>query len=524
MDIQSKSTICIPVCSKSFAQIRLDAEAAAEHADMLEFRLDCLEQDQVATLRNELVDLVVSLSRPIIVTYRARDEGGYSQISRSDRIEFWRWVADAFADHTSANVLFDIELDLVNDPKLLEIWRRIGWKRIICSFHDFGEGMRDLSPVYDKLLRTEAGVLKIAVNVSEACDCVPFFDLLARAKTDSRELIPIAMGEAGVTTRILGPAYGAFLTFGSANDLSSTAPGQLTAATLRELYRISNISPETRVCGLIGSPVGHSLSPKIHNASFAASGLDAVYIPFEVHNLDRFVARVVKRGAGSKLWPLMGFSVTTPHKLGIIKYLDSIDSVAQSIGAVNTVVVSGSKLLGYNTDVHGFITPLRSRIGSLSGMRAAIIGTGGAARSALWALQTEGADVTIFARDPEKGKELASTFGAVLAPSGETESFRPFDVVVNATPLGTRGILENEAPATLDQLKGVKWAYDMVYNPYNTQFLLRASKAGCNLIPGVEMLIAQAEEQFRAWTGLEPPTHLMRQAAFKDLEILEASI
>jgi shikimate dehydrogenase len=232
----------------------------------------------------------------------------------------------------------------------------------------------------------------------------------------------------------------------------------------------------------------------------------------------------MKRGISGKLWPLMGFSVTTPHKLGIIKYLDCIDSVAETIGAVNTVVVSDSKLLGYNTDVDGFITPLKSRIGSLSGMRAAIIGAGGAARSALWALQMEGADVTIFARDPEKGQELASKFGAVLASSVDTQSFRSFDVVVNATPLGTRGILEFEAPATLDQMQGVKWAYDMVYNPYNTQFLLRASKAGCNLIRGVEMLVAQAEGQFRLWTGLEPPTHLMRQAAVKDLEILEASI
>jgi shikimate 5-dehydrogenase len=157
-------------------------------------------------------------------------------------------------------------------------------------------------------------------------------------------------------------------------------------------------------------------------------------------------------------------------------------------------------------------------------MRAAVIGAGGAARSALWGLQNEGADVTVFARNLEKGRRLAAEFGATLTPKLDTWSFSSFDLVVNATPLGTRGILESVAPATLDQLRDVKWAYDLVYNPYHTEFLLQASKAGCKLIPGIEMLVAQAEEQFRLWTGLEPPTNLMLEAALKELEIVESSV
>jgi shikimate dehydrogenase len=293
---------------------------------------------------------------------------------------------------------------------------------------------------------------------------------------------------------------------------SATAPGQLTAGELREVYRIDKINPQTEVIGLLGKPVGHSLSPYIHNAAFAAAGANAVYIPFEARDAGQFIRRLAHPRSRELVWKLHGLSVTAPHKSVVMSFLDWIDPAAQEMGAVNTIVIRGDELHGYNTDATGFITPLRHKFGSLRGARCAVIGAGGGARAALWALRNEGAQVELFVRAPDKARAASAEF-KIDSQLLSGASFAGLDIVVNATPVGTRGSQEHETVAKVDQFREVRLAYDLVYNPLETQFLREARAAGCETLGGIEMLLAQAAEQFKIWMGNDPDENVMRAAA-----------
>ena len=263
----------------------------------------------------------------------------------------------------------------------------------------------------------------------------------------------------------------------------------------------------------VGSPVSHSFSKHIHNAAFAARGVDAVFIPFEVADASAFARRMACPRTREITWSLRGLSVTAPHKQAIMEHLDWVEPKASEIGAVNTVVVEGDELRGYNTDAEAALKPLGGMI-EIGGARVALIGAGGAARALLWALRGQGARTTVFARDPERARETAGEFGA-RADAIEGASFGGFDLVINATPLGTRGTRERETPVTAAGLRGARVAYDLVYNPALTRFLREARTAGCETIGGLQMLVAQAAEQFRLWTGAEAPVEVMREAAEK---------
>ena len=173
---------------------------------------------------------------------------------------------------------------------------------------------------------------------------------------------------------------------------------------------------------------------------------------------------------------------------------------------------------GYNSDAPSALKPVSEKLGGLHDSRCAVIGAGGAANAVLWSLRNEGARTTVFARDPEKGRGLAEKFDARWERL-EGASFKEFDFVINATPMGTRGAHESESPATAVQLRGARLAYDLVYNPSETLFLKEAHAAGCDTIGGLEMLVLQAAEQFKLWTGVEAPVNVMREAAQRALMI-----
>ncbi len=479
---------------------------AAELGELVELRLDCLHKDEWDIWRK----IAGQTNRPLIVTLRPDHEGGKGDLAREDRIRFWTSIGEV-----NGEVMFDLELEVLNEAQAKNA--NLNSSRIICSQHQLEGEVAHLERKYERLSDTSAAILKIAVHAHDANDCLPVFKLIDRARSEGREIIAIAMGPAGIMTRILGPSRGSYLTFGALDDDSATAPGQLTARELREVYRVDRIDRETRIMGLIGCPVSHSRSPQIHNAAFAESNQNAVFIPFEVRDLDAFMRRMVREESREIDWNVRGFSVTAPHKTGVIKYLDSLDPAAKAIGAVNTVVVGDGGLRGYNTDAAAFLKPLSARIESLEQLRFAIIGAGGAARAVTWKLKDAGASVSLFARNLPKAKLIGDDF-CVASHDLSSANFAEFDVVVNATPLGTRGALEDETPVTADQLRGVRLAYDLVYNPLETRFMSEAKAAGCERVGGLEMLIAQAAEQFKLWTGATPNLATMRNAAAKALE------
>ena len=501
--------ICVPVCVQRTGDLLGAIARAAQVADIVELRLDYLLDSELELALHRLNSLIGSLDVPTILTLRSGEQGGAS-LTLDQRLQSWS-SADGIP-----NCMKDWELDLVQEYQRHSA-EPVEWSKTICSHHDFVGVPTDLSQIYERMAATPARILKIAVQADDATDCLPVLRLLERAQREGREMIAIAMGQAGILTRILGPSRGSFLTYGSLDEESATAPGQLTARALREVYRIDRIDRQTDVIGIIGKPVGHSLSPRIHNAAFADAEVNAVYIPFEVRDASSFMRRMAHPRTRELDWNLRGLSVTAPHKSTVMSSLDWIDPAAREIGAVNTIVAQENELHGYNTDAPGFIAPLLRKFGSLKGGRCALIGAGGGARAVLWALRNEGATVSVFVRDAERGKPVAAQFGfdcRLLAGA----QVHQFEIVINATPLGTHGEQGDETPLTTDQLRGVRLAYDLVYNPIETRFLREARAAGCETLSGLEMLIAQAVEQFKLWTGLEPNADVMREAAQHALE------
>jgi 3-dehydroquinate dehydratase/shikimate dehydrogenase len=503
------STVCISICESDWPAVISAVREAAEHDCLIEIRLDCLAATALQNL-DVLHQVLGSCTRPTIVTYRAAEEGGRSDADFETRFCFWR--------EKGLNLpatFVDLELDVAERLAREEV--AVDWSRVICSYHNHDELPEDLSGIFARLAAAPARVLKVALRVNDAVECLPIFELLESAKRDGREVIAIGMGQAGLATRILGPARGAFLTYASLGDERATAAGQLSIEELTAVYRIEKITRETAITGLVGSAVSHSISPQIHNAAFGSLGTNAVYIPFQVHDLKSFFRRMVHPRTREIDWRLRGLSITAPHKSNVLPELDWIEPGAREIGAVNTVVVEDDRLCGYNTDASAFIAPIKNRFASLQNTRAAVIGAGGAASAAVYALTQAGASVTVFARNQLKARQLADRWSASHSALGGA-SFADFDVVVNATPLGTKGLGEFETPALAQQLSGARLAYDLVYNPRVTQFLREAQAAGCETLDGLPMLLAQAAQQFQLWTGLNPSIEVMKKAAVAALQ------
>jgi 3-dehydroquinate dehydratase/shikimate dehydrogenase len=514
MDSSSKPRICISVCELTLAGLERAIAAAAEVSDLIEVRLDCLEPAELQTSANPITRFLQETRAEFILTLRPSDQGGQRQLDDETRHTFW-------SDAIFSNSLYDVELDLAEKFAAHETATAlpIDWRRTICSHHDFSGVPAKLDQIYDRMAATPARVLKIAVQADDAIDCLPIFNLLERARQEGREMIAIAMGAAGVATRILGPSRGSYLTYASLETEAATAPGQISVRELQQVYRLEKIDRQTAVFGLIGHPISHSLSPVMHNGAFAAAGTNAVYVPFEVHDVHAFLKRMIHPQTRELVWNMRGLSVTAPHKFAVMDSLDWIDPSAGEIGVVNTVVVHDDGLHGYNTDASGFIKPLLTAYGDLRDARCAVVGAGGSASAALFSLKAAGAAVTVFSRDVSKASALAQRFGAESMPL-EGASFKGFDVVVNATPAGTLGRLVNETPASASQLRGARLAYDLVYNPTETAFLREAREAGCQALGGLAMLVGQATEQFKLWTGEAPQENVMAEAAMRRLSEL----
>lgn len=518
MSLESQARVCVPVCVPTAGELGDAVARASTLADVIELRLDCLEDGEAEDAFAQLAGILTKTHLPFIITNRPANQGGRRELDARERVNFWRRTSEVLtgADARS-RVYADVELDLLESTHAADLREILEDFTLVCSHHDFLQTPLDLGALYERMARTGARVLKVAARAVDATDCAPLLALVERARRDGLEMIAVSMGEAGVLTRVLAHAFGASLTYGSLERGRETAPGQLSARELRELYRVHSLNKETKVVGLVGSPVAHSLSPHMHNAAFGSLGMDAVYIPFEVSDVSAFVRRMARPRTRELGWNLRGFSVTAPHKGSIVEDLDWVEPLAAEMGAVNTVVIEGDALRGYNTDARAALAPLEGLI-ELKGARVAVIGAGGAARALLWGLRSRGSRATIFARDTERARATAEAFGAGVEQL-ESASFGGFDLVVNATPLGTRGALEDETPANASQLRGARLAYDLVYNPARTRFIKEAHAAGCETLSGLQMLVAQATAQFELWTGTAAPVEVMLAAAERELEV-----
>lgn len=489
--------ICVPVTAATADGMIENIHRAAEFADVIELRIDSLVPGEIDPLFVRLKREWPVPEKKFLITFRPAEQGGYRDITLQERREFWASGNDDLWGG-------DFEEDVVEETS---VWPG---ENIICSYHDFDGVPDNIERVYERLKgvrsHSNASIFKLAVKAEDITDSLPLWSLLKRARKENVAFIPVAMGEAGKWTRIMGPAFGSVLTYGSLEAGKETAPGQVTAKDLAEIYRVKELTENTQVFGVIGHPVSKSLSPYMHNPAFHEKGIDAVFMHLEVKDLDRFITEFIPESGLN----FGGLSVTMPHKQAIIPYLGGIDDAAKRIGAVNTVKFEKGKLYGYNTDAHGFIESLKRAYGELKDAQIAVLGAGGAARACVYALKKEGAGVTVFVRDLGKAAAFEHEFDVKMK---ELSAFDAggFDIVVNATPVGMRPGEEDAALLNGRQLKNVKLVFDLITKPAETALMREAKKAGIPTVAGVEMLIAQGIKQFEIWTGQDAPADLMRE-------------
>ncbi len=469
----------------------------ARRARLLELRLDALGS------MSEILRVLERIARrpprvPWIATCRPRSQGGGFAAGPSAQMAVLALAARAGCSwiDVDAETLESFPPELRN-AVLPPVAR-------IVSFHDFERMPQDLEALYRRLTRLGADWVKIAATPRAQRDNV---NLLAMTRRHRRRVISVAMGTTGLPGRVLALAAGSALTYAAPDGGRTSAPAQPTVSELRQIYRAGRLNGRTRVYGLLGSPVAHSLSPAIHNAAFQHARMNAVYLPLEARTPREVLAC---------LEPLRiaGLSVTHPHKQTILRHLDAIDPLAEAIGAVNTVVVRGSgKLYGYNTDYVGVLRTLQRHV-SLEGARVLLVGAGGAARACAFALATAGAFISVTARRPGAARELAR------AVSGEVVSRpalrrRRFEAVINCTPVG-QAPNRDASPLRAEELN-CRVVFDLVYNPLETKLLRLAQRRRIRAVPGWQMLVEQGAAQFEIWTGLRAPLAAMRRAVLRGL-------
>jgi len=472
--------LCVTVTGPTMADLRRNRDAAVE-ADIVELRLDLVDRPDVA-------GALLGRRTPVIVTCRARWEGGAFTGSEEERRRVLESAARLGAEYVDVEAAADFAADFT---------RGRGGRGVVLSSHMFGRPPVDLRDRYARLRSAGAEVAKLAIQPSTLEETLPLFDLGAEADVDAGGgHVLLAMGNPGLATRVLAARLQNRWTY--AGD--GVAPGQLPASRMLRDFRFRRIAADAALYGVVGNPVVHSRSPVMHNAGFAALGLNAVYLPLEARDPDDFVAFATHIG-------LRGASITAPFKIALISRADEVDALAARVGAINTLTVRHGRRLGANTDVEGCLVPLAGRI-ALEGARVTVLGSGGAARAVAVALASRRARVTVSARSRVSAQTIADLVDGAVAefppPAGS------WDVLVNATPVGSQRM--PGTPMGTTPLDG-RIVFDLVYAPRETQLLRDAEAAGCQTIGGIEMLIAQAERQFELWTGQRPPAGLFEASA-----------
>ena len=478
--------IIVSITGPSMAEALQQVAASAKYADMFEFRLDLMERPNIARLLS-------STPKPTIAACRPVRQGGMFDGSERERIG----MLDLAAVYGARYV--DIELD-VSPGILKDFVRRKKETAVIVSYHVPDGAQFNIRQMYKTLDATGADVIKLAYVASDGHEVRYAMDFLELALAGKRKAIAVALGECGESSRILYKKLGGWATYASPEDGRPAAAGQIPASILRNIYFSPQLDKQTRLYGVVAGPqVGKSKGIFVHNPLFQRAKLNAVYLRFSVHDLGKFMKLV---------GPLMsGMSVTIPHKESIMKYLDRVDSTAKAIGAVNTVVRRGGKLIGSNTDAAAALDAIE-KVTRVKGKRMLIIGAGGAARAIAYEAKLRGAEVLIGNRAKVRALKLAKDFDLEVIDLKNIARTK-FDILVNATPVGMfPNVDESPVPKAVLNRKVV---FDVVYNPPMTKLLRDAPSAGARIVTGTEMYIGQAAAQSELYTGVKPDKSLMRK-------------
>jgi len=518
-----ETRLAVPIAAKDLDTAKRQVKAAtAAGAEVLELRTDYLEYLSVDMVRN-LIDFVKSGSDkrpPVIVTCRDKRQGGvidYPQRLRVDVLAGALRAGAEFIDFEYDNYLF-IEIQ----ERIRLALSRSSRGRLILSAHNFETRFANIGKLYREILSVcPEAIPKLVYKANHINDCFEAFDLLHQT---SGERIVFCMGEAGLISRIIAKKLGSFVTFASIDEQSATAPGQLTIEQFKKLYRYDDIKSDTELFGVIAEPVGHSLSPAIHNVCFAEKSMNKIYLPLLVEGgqseFDSFLHNALFR----KWLNFGGFSVTIPHKQNALNFVRAnrgyIEPLAEKIGAVNTLIISkGSKLSAYNTDYSAALDAITSTLGissaDLKDMMVAVIGAGGVARAIVAGLSDAGAKIRIYNRTVTRAEKLAAEFNCDFAPLDDLKNVDA-KLLVNCTSIGMYPNVD-ETPVPQEYLKKDMAVFDTVYNPAKTLLLKEAKKKKAKTIDGISMFVNQGLAQFKLFTNQDADPKLMRKTVVNSL-------
>ena len=482
--------LCVAVQGATPAELFASAETALKDSIFIELRLDYLSNpaDAIQTLKS-----FISKRRDVtaIATCRRKPFGGKFSGSLNAELDLLLKAAEAGCR------IVDLELESAEEatkPQLAKFRAalRAAGTALLISSHDFSRTRRPdgLNQIAQRIEAFEPEFVKIVSTARSLADNLAILQMI-EDQSLTAHVVGLAMGEEGIISRVLSPRAGAAFTFAATSEGAETAPGQLSARALLDLYRIDQIDQATRIFGVAGNPVAHSFSPLMQMTAFRRENVNAILLPL----LDDLLAVI-------RDLPLDGAAVTMPLKQQVLPHLANMDPLTARIGACNTLRTGADgKLYGFNTDVAGVIRPLEKRI-KLAGARILVLGSGGAARAAVFGLVDQGAEVYVANRTHEKAASLARKAKAHVIGLNALAK-QHFDVIVNATPCGMAGN-KQQLPLKEKELNA-RIVFDLVYNPLETPLLKLAHAHGLATISGLEMFVQQGARQFEIWTGKPAP-------------------
>jgi 3-dehydroquinate dehydratase/shikimate dehydrogenase len=489
--------ICVAITATDAAEMMDKAESVLRENALIELRLDHLKNPTSALGRlRHLAEI-----RPdaiLIATCRRSAAGGKFHGTVEAQLEVLRKASE------SGCLAVDVEIESAEAMSSGD-WEELrAGAAIVLSSHDF-KSTAKLEETFTRMRAFNADFYKLIGTATCLYDNVLMTRFLEHYSSEY-SMVGACMGEQGMLSRVLGIRAGAAFTFGSAGQGKETAPGQPTFRELRDFYRVEAIETVTKVYGIAGDPVSHSMSPWVMNAAFRRENVNAVYLPLHAKAMDDLLRTVTDL-------PVDGLGVTMPYKQAMVEHLDNSDVLTQNTGACNTIVRGkDGRLFGFNTDVYGIVAAIEPRV-PLQGARVLVLGAGGAARAAVFGLRAKGAEVSILNRTPATGAALAKQSGSKTVKRSELPKLC-WDLIFNGTPVGMAG--DTSTPLEGNELNAL-WVFDGVYNPMETRLLKLAQSKGCGTISGAEMFVHQAVRQFEIWTGKPAPVDLIRQVLLRHL-------
>ena len=488
--------ICVSIGRTRHKMVVREHQALAEdNAKLVELRLDWLNGTP------DLTGLLKDRPTATIVTCRRAKDYGRWRGSEEQRMSILRAAIAAGVEYV------DLEDDIAGSIP------RFGSTQRIISHHNFVETPENLYEIHDAMAQLDPDIIKLITMANTPADAVRMLELVADSKIPT---VGFCMGEFGVPSRILCGKYGAPFTYASFSSERELAPGQISYREMRDIYSYDTINAETEIYGVIGDPIGHSMSPLIHNAAFRHAEINAVYIPFRVssHHLKETFARF-------RSIDLQGYSVTIPHKEAAVSLVRYSDEPVQTSGAANTLYQNEKKQwFATNTDLEAAIATIREGLrhddgteGRLEGKRVLVLGAGGVARGIGLGLIRSGCALTVTNRTRTRGEILAKELKCQYVP-WESRGVEHMDILVNCTSIGMHPNVDG-TPYPANWFREGSLAFDTVYNPENTLFLKEARERHCKAVSGVDMFVRQAAAQFECFTKQPAPIEIMREA-FRD--------